>query len=173
MGPIKKFVNNQIINFYFYKTTYKRYDDARFWIIPAIFLINSLEINIYIKCILCTCALLYKLYTDTLVTDRLLSVLISIVAVFLNFRKLPSLGVLMFVIIVQDTIWYHKTMEKRRLKLDYFTISKNLSSIREIEEYDNFDINKDDDDEADDEVDDDDDAAATDDNCGKVFIENI
>lgn len=150
MEPLKKFVGDHLIDLYFYRSTYYTDNNAQHWILPAVYLINFIQINSYVSFALLGGAILHKIYTDAYLTDRLLSIGIFVVALLLNLHQKTVLGLIMFIFIIRDTIDYHHRIKERKIHQDYFTVTKLLSTVHVDDKYEEeFDINKGDDDDED------------------------
>lgn len=87
------------------------------WLLSLIYLVNFFDINIYINIILILCAIVHKLYIDTYITDRLLSISILFSTIFLKIFPVDLLITISFIIIVYDTFRYSKVLYYRQKKV--------------------------------------------------------
>lgn len=150
MRPLKKFIAKQLIDFYFSKTNHEN-NDLHHWFLVAAYLMSILKFNIYIDLILLVSAMVHKLYTDTYITDRVISmtILMSTLIFFLKFPTPTCVSCILFGILLLDTVHYKKILNNRKLTAEYYNIEKYYMLMQEHEQQQQqqqeFDINCEDD----------------------------
>lgn len=161
MEHVKRYLIDQYIKAYFafYRTKKQiGYQHLGQWLLSLIYLVNFFDINIYINIILILCAIVHKLYIDTYITDRLISISILFSTMFLKLFPINLLITISLTIIVYDTFRYSKILYCRQKKLQENYHNIECLFMREHKKYlDNstdkytniVDLNDDDDDDDD------------------------
>ena len=163
MEHVKRCLIDQYIKAYlaFYRTKKQvGYHHLGQWLLSLIYLVNFFDINIYINIILILCAIVHKLYIDTYITDRLISMSLIFSTIFLKLFPINLLIAISFTIIVYDTFRYSKILYYRQKKLQENYHNIECLFMREHKKYlDNstdkytniVDLNDDDNDDDDDD----------------------
>lgn len=148
------FIRNLLIDVYFsplWKTV-----PRSSWLVSMVYLVNFIDVNVYVNVTLLMLAIVHKLWVDTYVTDRFISMTILFSTIVMRLLDIHTIMLILFIAIVHDTIMYSgdgiKYLKKGGDVHDFaYTHWQQAAAM-----YDNdiYDINGCDDDDDDDDDDD-------------------
>lgn len=94
------------------------------WLIAFFYLINFFDINIYVNITVLIYAILHKLYTDTYITDRYISIIILVITILFRLFSLFAVYHVLLLFIIHDTMWYTE-IEQSRKRIDDYQLLEN------------------------------------------------
>lgn len=131
MNRIKQFIYSNLLVFYFDGILNEH------WLLPAIYLINFINFDFRLTCVFLLCGIVHKLYNDMYITDRYVSMTILFATIFMKFFHLNVIYLLLFYVIIKDTMLYQKKLTIRQINKDYINFLQNFSqnSIQQYEQH--------------------------------------
>lgn len=125
-------------------------------LVSMVYLVNFIDVNVYVNVTLLMLAIVHKLWVDTYITDRFISMTILFSTIVMRLLDIHTIMLILFIVIVHDTIVYSgdgmKYLKKGGDVNDFaYTHWQQAAAM-----YDNdiYDINGCDDDDDDDDDDD-------------------
>lgn len=109
------FIRNLLIDLYFLWKDF-RVDHGRHWIISVVYLVNFFDVNVYVNVGLLMCAIVHKLFVDTYITDRFISLTILFSTIVMRLIDIYSILLVLLLVIIHDTFMYSGLERRRQLR---------------------------------------------------------
>lgn len=131
------FIRNLLIDLYFLWKDFRV--DRRHWLISVVYLVNFFDVNVYVNVGLLMCAVVHKLFADTYITDRFISLTILFSTIVMRLLDIYSILFVLLMVIIHDTFLYSERERRRKLR------EKQQALLHYWEDVDTVDINAGDD----------------------------